>query len=102
MSSAIEASEDSERREDCADRIQEACDDEVALNCMGTADGGGYLWMISSTDRIKYKESSFTGVVIGQIANRAKSLISSNIQYPRTCTSNLQIVCQTQQDYIAI
>ena len=51
MSSGIEASGNSERTENCAEKIQEACDNEVALNCMGMADGGGYLRIISSTDR---------------------------------------------------
>ena len=77
MSSAIDASENFERTEDCAERIQEACDNAVALNCVKTADVEGCLPMISSTDRIEYMQSSFTGILIGQIAKvyRAKSLI---------------------------
>ena len=31
--------------------------------------------MLSSADRIGYVQSSFTGILIGQIAKRAKSLI---------------------------
>ena len=75
VSSAIEASGNSERTEDCADRIQIACDNEVALKCMGRTDGRGCLRMISSIGRIKCVKSSFSRVLIGQIANRAMSLI---------------------------
>lgn len=75
MSSAIEASENAERTRNCAERIQDACDNEVALNCRGRTDGREWLRMISSIERIKCMKSSFSRVLIGQIANRAKSLI---------------------------
>ena len=84
MSSAIEASENSERTEDCAGRIQEACDNETALNCIGRTDGRGWLRMISSIDRIICMKSSFTRVLIRQIANRAKSPIFDFKHHPNT------------------
>lgn len=47
MSSATDASGNFEGTEDCAEKLQEACDNAVVLSCIRIADEGVHLQLIS-------------------------------------------------------